>query len=219
LNPVSQSSLRFQRQLGRSRALTFMELLIALSITAVVCGILAVLINATAVGTSNQNDGRRSLVRLQSVKSVLEDEFVNARAILAIGTNYVVYWTGDQPGAVTPANGAVNLSELRLLEVDTATNTLKLYSTTWPAGFSNSNIISNDTSYAAGTSWYSAAVSAKGSYFAPVTLGSATSLTASLDNATPTLARLVHVTIILNDGSVTRRVVLATALASPGAPW
>ena len=112
--PIISTSRRQTSSGGwqRARAVTLVELLIGLSITAVTCGILAVLINATAMGTSTQNDGRRGLVRLQSVKSVLEDEFVNARCVLATGTNYVVYWTGDGGGPTT-VNNAVNWAELR----------------------------------------------------------------------------------------------------------
>ena len=202
------------------RAMTFIELLLALAITTSVCGIMAVLMASTASGTKSQNDGRRNLVRLQSVKACLQDELLNARAILAAGPNYLVYWIGDQPNAITPTNGAVNLSELRLLEVDTATGNLNLYTTKFPNGWSNANVISADTTYIPTTSWYSAACSAKGTYFNPTLIATgATAMTVSLDSATPVQARFVHLTITLVDNSVSRQVVLANALESPVAPW
>jgi hypothetical protein len=202
------------------RGLTFIELLIGLSITAFTCAILAVLINATAMGTSTQNDGRRALVRLQTLKAVLEDEFVNARCILATGNNYVVYWTGDQPGAVTPANCAVNFSELRLLEID-ASGSLNIYCTRWSTGMTDAAKLAADTTYAANSGWYDAAAALKGtSNFStnPVATG-ATSLASSLDNASPNAAHHIHLRIHVNDGVVTRQFALGVTLANPAAPW
>ncbi len=203
------------------RAMTLMELLIALSITAVVCSILAVLINATAMGTNDQSDGRRSLVRLQAIKASLEDEFVNVRAILATGSNYVVYWVGDQPGVPTSANNAVNISELRLLEVDTTTGNLNVYFVKWPAGTSNSTIISTDQTYPASTSWYATCAALKATNYYPMTTiaTGATSMAISLDSATPTAAHLVSFHIALSDGVVARDLVLSVSLANPLAPY
>jgi hypothetical protein len=197
-----------------------MELLIALSITAVVCGILAVLINATATGTNAQNDGRRSLVRLQAIKACLNDEFVNARAVLETGSNYVVYWIGDQAGAVVPANNAVNLSELRLLEVDAAGN-LNLYSVQWPAGTNSAVIAVTDATCAASTSWYATCTTLKATgYFPASTIATGvTGMAVSLDAASATAARLAHFRIDCSDGAVSRQVVLAVGLVSPLAPY
>ena len=202
------------------RGLTLIELLIGLSITAFTCAILAVLINATALGTSTQNDGRRALVRLQTLKSVLADEFVNARCILATGANYVIYWTGDQPGSVTPANNAVNFSELRLLEIDPAGN-LNIYCTRWSTGMTDAAKLAADTTYAATSNWYGAVTALKGtSNFSANTLAAgATKLSASLDNASPTGARYIHVRIDLNDGVVTRQFARGVTLANPAVPW
>jgi hypothetical protein len=202
------------------RGLTFIELLIGLAITAFTCAILAALIHATALGTSTQNDGRRGLVRLQTLKSVLADEFVNARCILATGNNYVIYWTGDQPGSVTAANGAVNFSELRLLEIDAAGN-LNICCTQWPAGMTDAAKQSADTTYAANSNWYAAVSALRGTtYYSTHALASGgAALTASLDAATPTSAHYIHVRIDLNDGMVRRQFALGVTLANPAVPW
>lgn len=219
LDVIPLSPSPFTRSKFR-RGLTFVELLIGLSITAVTCGILAVLIAATATGTNSTNDGRRSLVRLQTLKAALEDEFVNTRAILAVGTNYVVYWIGDQPGAVTPANNAVNFSELRLLKIDSSGN-LNVYCCKWPGTFANSDILNNDTLYAASTDFYSIASGLIGtSYYATNTLiDGATAMKVSLDSPTPTAARFIHLRVDTYDGAVSKELVLGVHLANPGAPW
>ncbi len=204
------------------RALTLIELLISLAITAVVAGIIAILINATATGTNSQQDGRRALVKMQSIKAQLGDTLANARCILAIGPNYVVYWTGDIPGAVTPVNGAVNLSELRLLELDTTTGNLNLYAVQWPANCSTNTILSTDQTYAANTTWYAACQTAKtggGGYFSPTLIATnVTSLAAVLDASLCTQARMISVVINFNDTITTRQVLVSACLANQAAP-
>jgi hypothetical protein len=211
----------YWRATGSRRALTFMELLIALCVTSVVCGILAVLISATAAGTNSQNDGRRALIRMQSIKSVLSDEFLNARAILATGTNYVIYWAGDQPGWPVSTNYAVNYSEIRLLEIDSATGNLNLYKVVFPSGSTNPWIISNDATCAANSSWYATCTQLKSTpYYPAITLATGgTALTAALDSATPTSARMINLRIDLNDGFVARQLILGATLVSPQSPY
>jgi hypothetical protein len=221
LHPRRRVGAWSRRRVGYCRrALTLLELLIGVSITAVTCAVLAVLINATAMGTSSQNDGRRALVRLQALKAELAGELVNARCILAAGNNYVVYWIGDQPGAPTDVNRAVNFSEIRLLQIDPSGN-LNVYCTRWPDGMADPAKAAADTIYPANTDWYAAVSALKGtSYFSTNTLAAnATSLSVTLDNAAPTAARFIHVRIELDDGVVSRQVVLGIALAHRAVPW
>ena len=198
-----------------------MELIIGLVITTLVAMVMAILINATAAGTNSNVDGRRSLVKLQSMKAKLEDQFANARNILAVGANYVVFWSGDLNGAVTPANDAVNFSELRLLEVDTSTGNLNLWSVTWPGSMSQSNIISNDTTYSTGTNWYSACQTCKtSSYFTPAVIATnCTGLSATLDSSSYSTAKMINLTITFNDGVMSRQAVMGVTMQHPMAPW
>jgi hypothetical protein len=198
-----------------------MELIIALGVTSVTCSILAVLINSTATGTNAQNDGRRGLVRMQAVKAGLQDEFTNARAILAAGTNYVVYWIGDQPGVYTPVNCAVNLSELRMLELDTATGNLNVWYATFPSGWSASNVVSADALFAATTSWYSTFQTLKTNSPYVTSTKVATGVTAmsvSLDSAVPTSAKMIHFQVDMSENGVSRSLTLDTDLVYVSAP-
>jgi prepilin-type N-terminal cleavage/methylation domain-containing protein len=203
-----------------ARGMTLMELLIGLAITAIIAGVLAILMNSTAVGTNSQQDGRRSLVKFQSIKAQLGDALANSRCILDVGSNYIVYWIGDQAGAPTPVNNAVNLSELRMLEVDTTTGNLNLYATTWPTGFTNANIISADSEYASTTTWHAAAETAKGgAYFLPTLVATnVTSMTTSLDASAATQAKMANVVITFTDSAGTKQVLATAALANQGAP-
>ncbi len=208
------------RRRGWGRAMTLVELVIALAITAIVAAVLAILIDATAVGTSSNNDGRRGLTRMQAMKAQLGDAFANARCILAVDATHVVYWVGDVAGAPTPANGAVNFSELRMLELDTTTGSLNLYTCQWPSGYSTASIIAADQTYAAGSDWLSAAQAAKGTGNYPATLvaGNVTGITACLDSASPTQAHLIQLRVDIDDGSTPRSVIIGAALQSQAAP-
>jgi prepilin-type N-terminal cleavage/methylation domain-containing protein len=206
----------------RRRGLTLIELVIGLAITAVVSAVLAILINATAVGTNSTQDGRRSLVKMQGVKAQLEDTIKNSSCVLAAGANYIVLWTGDLNGAPTPVNRAVNLSELRLIEVDTATGNLNIYAVQWPANFGNGSIVAADTTYSAATTWYTACSTAKaGGYFVPTTIAtSVTGMTVSLDSATVTQGRLVSLVIAFTDaGTSSRSLMVGAGIRNLATPW
>jgi len=204
---------------SRPRALTLVELLIGLSITTVTAAILAVLVSSTATGTNSIQDGRRLLVRVQAVKSIISDEIANSRCILAVGPTYLVFWAGDNTSSPVTPNNAVNLSELRLLEIENGQ--LNLYEVTWPNTFSKPNILSADSTYAPNTNWYNAAVTAKSlSYFKPNTIGTnITSMTSTLDASDCTDAKLVTLTLHLDDSIVQRNVVVGTALINQAPPW
>jgi type II secretory pathway pseudopilin PulG len=214
--------------------MTLMELLIGLAITAIVAGVIAILMNSTAMGTNSQQDGRRSLVKFQQIKALIGDKLANARCILdasvtgstpSTGPFYIVYWTGDpapnlpsngqntgnvtQPNAL---NGAVDLSELCMLEVDTTTGKLYLWST--------SNGVSSDQTYSAGSNWRSAAVAAKSNpSFVPTLLATGvTSMVSSLDAGTMTQAKLIHTTITFTDVAGTKQVIASAELQNQKAP-
>jgi type II secretory pathway pseudopilin PulG len=214
------------------RAMTLMELLIGLAITAMVAGVIAVLMNSTAMGTNTQQDGRRSLVKFQQIKALVGDKLANARCILdasltgSTGPYYIVYWTGD-PAPNLPSNGSqssadvqqpsglngsVDLSELCMLEVDTTTGNLNLWST--------SNGCTNDQTYSASSSWRSAAVAAKSnSSFVPTLLATGvTSMVCSLDAGTMTQAKLIHTVITFTDSAGTKQVVASAVLQNQKAP-
>lgn len=194
---------------------TLLEMLIALSITALIGMCIAIMINSMAAGTAGQQDGRRHLVRLQALESRLLSKFHPAACILEAGNGYVVYWTGD-----ANINNAVELNELGMLELNTTTHTLQEYTTVFPGNFSLSDIASANTQYAASTSWYAAAQTAKAtSYFpASAVAHNMTGFKVTLDNATATAARLATFHLDLSDGQVTRSGMVAVAIRAWQAP-
>jgi hypothetical protein len=207
--------------------MTLMELLIGLAITAVVAAVIAILMNSTAVGTNSQQDGRRSLVKFQQIKAEVGDKLANARCILdasltgSTGPYYIVYWIGD-PTPASPVqaevNGAVDLTEMQMLEVDPTTGNLNLWST--PPLPAPPATITYDQTYSASTTWRAAAVAAKSNpNFTATTIATGvTSMICSLDSGTMTQSKMIHVTITFTDSAGTKQVVASAELANQTAP-
>ena len=109
---------------------------------------------------------------------------------------------------------------LRLMEID-ATGNLNIWYCKWPAGTSNATIIANDTTYYAGSNWYTTAAALKGTtYYSSNTLAAGvTALAVTLDSASVNQAKYVHFRVDFNDGAVTRQLVLGVSLANPLTPW
>lgn|GEM_PF-4482420 len=201
------------------RGITLIEMLIAVSITAAAAGVVATLVSSTSTATSAQADGRRNLARIQAAKAIIGDELHNARAILASGSNYLIWWSGDNPvSAVTP-NRAVNLSELRLLEVDTTTNELKVWAITWPDNYSASNIIAADTAYAANSNWYNVCQAAKNNanFTSAMIISNCTGMTVTLDASSFAASRMASCTLTITDQNITRRVLVSGSIRT--AQW
>ena len=199
---------------------TLVELILALSLLSLVGMCIVMMIKATADGTAGQNDGRRHLVRMQSIEAQVAQVVRPCNCILAAGTGYVVLWTGDGQDANIATNQAVNLSEMVMFELDTTANQLKLYRTSWPAGTSGASMASSDSTYAASSNWYNAAQAAKSTgYFSPTVLANnVTSFSVTLDNGTATAAMMATMWLTINDGVVTRNLVIPATLRSRMAP-
>lgn len=199
---------------GGRTAFTLVELMIALTITAMVAACIAIMVNSVAAGTIGAQDGRRHLVRMQSLESRLLGTVHSASCILAAGNAYIVYWTGD-----ANCDNNLQLSELGLLELDN-TNTLQQYHTVFPANFSLAQIASANTTYATNTNWYAAAQTAKSTGYFPATAvaRNITTFNVTLDNVTPTAALLATFTVQLSDGQVTRSGMIAAAIRTLQVP-
>ncbi len=204
----------------RPRAFTMAELLLALVIVALISGVIATMIKATADGSRGNADGRRNLVRLQAIENEVQNYANKSTAILAAGNGYLVLWLGDGQDQYLSPNQAVNLSELVMFELNTTTHQLNLYTTSWPTGFSKANTISADTAYAASTDWYSACQTAKttGYFNARLVANNVTAFNVTLDSATATQALIATCNVTINDGVVPRSGLIGAAIYYHTAP-
>ena len=195
----------------RLRGTTLPELIIALTITSFIASGMATVMFAASYGTSSRREIRRLVGRSQAVRNRIDDALRNARAVLANGTSsgnvYLVLWRGDSTG-----DGTVNVSELQFIELPNASTTLTSYQVTaTPA---------TDTSYAASTNFYTAAVAARtaGTLVGTVWSTTASNFTVTLNDATPSDATMATWSITLTDKLLSEQLVGAASLRVQGAP-
>jgi hypothetical protein len=188
--------------------------MMAMVITGLIAGTISIMVNSVAVGTNSQQDGRRHLVRLQSLQSRLTATIHSANAILASGSNYLVYWSTDNSDRI------VELAELAMIQLDTTSGELRLYQTAFPANYTQTQINSANTSYAANQDWNAAATTAKSGSFFPYTVlaKNVQSFSVTLDNATATSAKLVTCNLTLSDGQITRSGTVVAVVRNPMTP-
>ncbi len=195
---------------GRCSAFTLVELMVAITVTSIMSVCIAAMIHSVAVGTESQQDGRRHLTRATALQARLMTQIHSARAILATGNGYLVYWTGDEAVGNT-VNKSVDLSEMNLIQLNTSTNQLILY--TKAAGVS-------DSTYSNRTTWYTASQTAKSSnwYTSTVLANNVTAFNTTATNSTVTNAREVFMTVTISDGYITRNACFAVGLRAWAAP-
>lgn len=188
-----------------SRGFTLPELLISLTITLLMSVCIAAMVRSVSAGTTGQQDGRRHLARTQSLQTVLTSQVHGCVNFLAVGSNYLVYWIGDANN-----NLAVDSNELGMIEYQSSSNQLYLWT---PAAGASS------TTYAANSNWYSICTAAKnGALSGKPIAGNVTAFSVTLSHATPGLARMASFTITLDDGVVSRTVVIAGSMRTYLAP-
>ena len=104
------------------RGLTLVELLIAVTITALVGAGVATMLVATTRGTSSRTDLRGLVVKHKTLSARLGSSIRSAKMVLAAGSDFVVLWAHDDR-----ANDLPNRSELQRIEWDNTNNEVRSY--------------------------------------------------------------------------------------------
>lgn len=110
---------------SRRRGLTLVELLIGLAITGIVGAAIASMLFGAARGTDAANDRRAAMVRLRTATTRLAAAIRGSHAVLAADDDLLVLWIDD-----FDADGRVAVAELRRIERDEATDTLRSFTAT-----------------------------------------------------------------------------------------
>jgi len=186
-----------QRRATPASGFTLVEVLLAISITVLIAASVSAMIFSTSYGTSRQTELRHLLVFSDLVSSRLGAAVGTSRAVLATGQNYIVLWVAD-----TVAGGQVNVSEMRRIERNPATNELYLYQA--PTGLPEAQDVSYDrqsTDFNAVTT----ALKSSASFPARLLATDVTAMTLTLNNASVQAATVVshNITTTLNGASET----------------
>lgn len=196
------------------RAVTLVELLIAMIITSMLALGVASILHAASYGTSSKREIRRVAVRSQQIRSQLDDSIRTARAVLACGETvegdkYIVLWKGDSNQ--TDQN-QVNLSELLLIEWVPGSQTLTAYDAPGAPD--------PDPFYAADADFYNEADQARsdGDLTGTVWSQGVSAFEMTLIDDGEGQARMVAWSLTVIDELLSESLVGTTSLRCPGAP-
>jgi type II secretory pathway pseudopilin PulG len=106
----------------RRGGLTLVEMLMALTITALIGAAIASMLSAVAYGTSSSQDIRSLVVKNKTLSSRITAAVRGSAQLLSAADGYVVLWTKDLNGSGVP-----DLLELRRIELDGSTDELTSY--------------------------------------------------------------------------------------------
>lgn len=186
-----------------------MELLLSLTITAVVGVAIASMLVATSRATATSSDGRSLLVRHRIICARMNASVRQAIMVLDSGSTYVVLWRGDTDGS-----GAPNMTELQRIEL--ASGSITSYRWSLPAGWSAAAKAAADTAYSLSSNFNTATNSLKSSTYctSEVWTTGVTAWSIALDSSTAQNASLLsyRVTIQVPGFSTTDTVIGAAAL-------
>ncbi len=101
---------------------TLVELLLALTITAMIGGGVSAMLFSVSYGTTSESDIRRVTVKERVIALRMDAAIRSSRMILDQGADYLVLWMGDSRD-----NGVPDLSEIRRIERNSATSELWSY--------------------------------------------------------------------------------------------
>ncbi|MHC4995679.1 MAG: PulJ/GspJ family protein [Planctomycetota bacterium] len=193
----------------RQRAMTLVELLIALGITVLIGAAVASMLVAVAYGSSSQKALRDTSVRLKLTSTRLDAAIRTSKMVLESGADYVVLWTDDTRGDDNP-----NLSEIRLIERESSTGRVFSYVAEFPAGWTEQQIADNDPAFTLGDDFAAITTALKaGSLFPSTRWGSDfDAWSMDFDHADPQQASLVsyRLTLVAPDDPDLSQTAIAT---------
>ncbi len=193
----------------RCLGLTLVELLLALSITALVGASIAAMLTAVSYGTSSEKDLRTLVVKHKTTDARQSAAIRSSKMVLDQGADFMVLWTADLNGSGLP-----NLLEIRRIEYDSGTNELKSHETDFPDSWSQATIDAANAEYQLTDDFGAITSALTSSSLFPSSLWATdvTDWTVTLDNADPQRASLVSYRVTLQTGSMSDTTVNASAL-------
>lgn len=128
---------------GGGGAFTLVELILAMSCTALIAVAVGSILFAAARGTADTADQRALVLRQKMATARLGAALRGCRMVLQSGPDYVVLWVADRR-----PDGVPNVSELRRIERSPATGELVGYEFAPPAGWTAAQIEAADAALA-----------------------------------------------------------------------
>ena len=123
IRPPSRPSAYRIRRRHVCRAMTLVELLIAIAICALIGAAAVAMLSATAYGTTSSRSMSAVLVKSHAVNARIAAAVRRSVEVVAAGDDYIILWLADDN-----EDEARQYGELQLVEYDTDDETLRSYS-------------------------------------------------------------------------------------------
>ena len=193
----------------RNRALTLIEMLLALAGTAFVAVAMTMMLTAVTRGTGDATDLRSQVVRQKTVTNRVGAAVRGARMVLQSGDDYLILWVHDRR-----ANTAPNLSEIRLIERDPTTNELASYTVEFPENWPEPAKAAADTTFQFDDDFRTITSTLKGqpTFARELWSTDATSLALAFDDADVQAAKVIGYRLGFGQGATADVAINAAAL-------
>jgi type II secretory pathway pseudopilin PulG len=138
----------------RLRGLTMIELLLAISVTAMVAAAIASMLAAVSAGVVTKRDARSLMVHASTARTRLAAYIGPSRCLLDAGESNIVLWLNDSRKSDT-----VHATELRWLLFDATAGTIDVLFVRFPSGWSQADCDLADQEYPVTADWSNVLVS------------------------------------------------------------
>lgn len=178
-----------------------LELMLALSVTALVAGAVSGMLRAVSTGVSTRQDNREVMIRAAAAQARLNAYVVPARCLLATSSGEVVLWLED-----ARQGGTIHATEIRWLRYDVRASRLDMFFVTFPDSFTQVMCELNDGIFAKDSDWDTVfdAYESQGWMSGYTLIDGVGGLTVSTDKVSPMESRHVYFDVdMLTDAGVT----------------
>ena len=130
------------------RGLSLLELLLAMSITAMVAAAITAMLGAVSAGVSTRRDSRANMVLANAAQSRLSAYIAPARCVLAHSGSDLTLWLHD-----SRESGGVHATEIRWLRYDAAAGEIRVWYVQFPKDWSQAACDLEDEAYPMTSNW------------------------------------------------------------------
>ena len=204
---MTRGSSRIRRR-PRRAGMTLVELLLAMSSTAMIGAAIAAMLAAVSYGTSSEKNMRSLVVRNKVISARFSAAIRDAHMILETGDDYVVLWRID-----TDESGTPHLGEIQWIELDADSSEIRSYEADF-SGMTQPQIDAANTEFALEADFDSGTSGVRGTAVFPaeVWAGSTTGWTVTVNDADEQQATLVSFRFQIEHEDMTDTLIGAAAL-------
>lgn len=197
----------------RHTGLTLIELLLSITITAIIGAATTAMLSSVTTGTSQRNDVRALVVRHKAITSRINASVGNSTMILARGTNYLVLWNHD-----ANANAMPNISEIQRIELNTTTGQVSSFTCVFPVGWTQAQRDLVDLAYPLTSNFDTVSALLKTQSYGSSSLWASgiTDLTMTTNQTDPQSSYLLNYRVTIRSGTNSDTVIGAVALRTSG---